>query len=57
MKCIQPYQPSSQIIETSEGYQIKLKCELDYYAKKCLTTIIEKHKLTLRIENDLIIIY
>ncbi len=32
MKCINPSQPSSQIEETSEGYQIKMECNLDYLA-------------------------
>jgi hypothetical protein len=57
MKCINPNQPSSQIEETSEGYQIKMKCDLDYYAKKCLTPIIDKYKLTLKWEKDTVIIH
>jgi hypothetical protein len=57
MKCINPNQPSSQIEEKSEGYQIKIKCDLDFYAKKCLTSIIDKYKLTLNWEKDTVIIH
>ena len=56
MKCINPNQPSSQIEEVPEGYQIKMKCDLDPYAKKCLTPIIDRYNLTLRWENGLVII-
>ena len=57
MKCINPNQPSSQIEETSEGYQIKMKSDLDYYAKKCLAPIVEKYHLKLNWEKDLVIIH
>ena len=57
MKCINPNQPSSQIEETSEGYQIKMKCDLDHYARKCLTPIVDKYKLTLNWEKDTVIIH
>jgi hypothetical protein len=56
MKCINSNQPSSQIEETSEGYQIKMDCDLDYYAKRCLTPIVEKYHLKLKWEKDLVII-
>ena len=57
INCISPNQPSSQIVETSEGYQIKMKCDLDYYAKKCLAPIVEKYHLALNWEKDAVIIH
>jgi hypothetical protein len=57
MQCINPNQPSSQIEETPEGYQITMKCNLDYYAKKCLTPIVDKYHLTLNCEKDLVVIH
>jgi len=56
INCVDPDKPSSQIEETSEGFRIMLNCKLDYYAKKCFTPIIEKYKLTLKVENDLVVI-
>lgn len=56
MNCVNPNQPSSQIEETSEGYQIKMKCELDQYARKCLTPIVERYNLTLNWENGLVVV-
>ena len=52
-----PDVPSSQIEENSEGFRIVLNCELDSYAKKCFAPIIERYKLTLAVENDLVVIY
>ena len=57
MDCINPNEPSSQIEETSEGYQIKMECDLSHYALKCLTPIVEKYKLTLRFEYDFVIVH
>jgi len=57
MNCVDPDVPSSQIEETSEGFRILLNCELDYYAKKCFAPIIEKYKLALTVENDLVVIH
>ena len=57
MQCINPNKPSSQIVETSEGFQIKMDCDLDYYAKRCLTPIIGKYKLKLKWEIDSVIIH
>jgi hypothetical protein len=56
MKCINPNQPSSQIIESPEGYNIKMNCELDHYARKCLAPIIERYNLTLMLEKGFAII-
>jgi hypothetical protein len=56
IKCINPNQPSSQIEETPEGYQIKMKCNLDHYAIKCLTPIVERYNLALLWESGLVII-
>ena len=56
MNCVNPNLPSSQIEDTSNGFRIILNCELDHYAKKCFTPIIEKYKLSLTVENNLVII-
>jgi hypothetical protein len=57
MNCVNPNQLSSQIEETNGSYQIKMKCDLDPYAKKCLAPIIDKYKLTLKWEKDSVIIH
>ena len=56
MNCVNPDQPSSQIEEVSDGFQIKLKCDLDYHLKKCFSPIVDNYKLTLKFENGLIVI-
>lgn len=59
--CIDLNQPSSVIEEASDGYQIRMKCDLDYAsycrARKCLAPIIAEHKLALEWKRDIIIIH
>lgn len=56
MNYVNPNQPSSQIEEVSDGFQIKLKCDLDYHLKKCFSPIVDEYNLTLKFENGLIVI-
>ena len=57
MTCVSLDRPSSQIVETSNGYQIRMKCEIGTYAKKCLAPILNKYKLELKEESGLVIVY
>lgn len=53
--CISLECPSSQILpETSNSYQIKMKCKLDQKSKICLKPIMEKHNLSLNEKNGFI---
>lgn len=56
MTCVSIDRPSSQIMETSNGYQIKLKCDLDTHSKNCIAPILNKYKLGLKEENGFVIL-
>jgi hypothetical protein len=55
--CISIDRPSTQIIETPNGYQIRMKCELDSYSRKCIKPILDKYKLTMKEEKGFVIVY
>ncbi len=57
MSCVSIDRPSSQIMETTDGYQIKMKCDIDIHSKNCIKPILDKYKLRLREENGFIIVY
>lgn len=57
MTCVSIDQPSSQIIKTLDGYQIRMKCETSRNSRKCLKPILDKHKLQLKEEKGFIIVY
>ena len=49
--------PSSQITETSSGYQIRLKGSINRNSRKCIKSILEKYKLGMREEEGFVILY
>jgi hypothetical protein len=57
LKCVSIDKPSSQIVETPNGYQIMMKCEIGTYAKKCMATVLDKHKLGIKEENGFVILF
>ena len=57
LRCVSIDRPSSQIVETSNGYQIRMKCEVGTYAKKCMATVLNKYNLGLREENGFVILF
>jgi hypothetical protein len=57
MTCVSIDRPSSQIIEASNGYQIRMKCDIGTYVKKCIAPVLSKYKLVLREENGFVILY
>jgi hypothetical protein len=49
---------SSQISpDSSNNYQIKMKCALDEKSKNCLRPILEHHKLNLYEENGFVTLF
>jgi hypothetical protein len=56
--CISLDCPSSQISQNStNGYQIKMKCKLDKYSKNCLKPIMQQHNLDLQEENGYVTLF
>ncbi len=49
--------PSSQIIETANGYQIRLKGSINRNSRKCIEHILERYKLGMRKEKESLIFY
>jgi hypothetical protein len=49
--------PSSHITQTSSGYQIRLKDNINAHSKDCIKHILEKYKLEMRKENGFVILY
>ena len=48
LNCVSIERPSSQIIETADGYQIKMKGYMDWKSRKCIAPILDKYKLGMR---------
>ena len=54
LNCVSTQQPSSQIIETANGYQIKMKCHITQSSRKNIQPILNKHKLGMREEKGFV---
>jgi len=57
MTCVSVEQPSSQIVKTPDGYQIRMKCDINKKSRNCLKPVLEKHKLRLKEEKGFVIVY
>ena len=49
--------PSSQIIETANGYQIRLKGYINRNSRKCIEHTLERYKLGMRKEKEYLVFY
>ncbi len=43
--------------QPSNGYEIRMKCNLDNNSRNNIETILEKHKVGLKEENGILILY
>jgi hypothetical protein len=41
----------------TQGYQVHIKAPVDEMAHMCIQKLLDEHRLTMKMENDLIIIY
>jgi hypothetical protein len=57
MSCVSLDRPSSQITEAPDGYEIRMKCDVDSNSRKCIKPILDKYNLLLREENGFVILY
>ena len=51
------YSYGSKICKTVEGYQVRMKCSLDYKSHKIIQTILEKHNLQIDKTREGVVIY
>lgn len=54
--CVKIENPSSQILKTASGYQIRIKCAINFHARKCINPILSKYKLILKEEKDVLVL-
>ena len=47
----------SHVVEGSDGFEIKLKCELDDHSRSVIKTILNKHQLGMKEENGFVLTY
>jgi hypothetical protein len=55
--CVNLERPSSHIIETPSGIQIRLKGHINQNSRKSIKSILEKHKLKMRKEEGCVVFY
>jgi hypothetical protein len=50
--------PHSQVSKNPEGnYSIRMKCDLDSAARRCVASILQKHLLAMKEEKGFVIVY
>ena len=54
--CVSLDSLDSRMVKDGRGYRIKMKCELDSYARQCLNPILQRNGLTTEEENGYVII-
>jgi hypothetical protein len=47
----------SHVVEGSDGFEIKVKCDLDEHSRSVIKTILDRHQLGMKEENGFVLIY
>jgi hypothetical protein len=55
--CVSLDSKETTFLRGSNGFEIKIKCELDVRSRKCMEPILEKHNLGIKEDEGFIILY
>ena len=47
----------SHLVEGSDGFEIKLKCDLDEHSRSVIKSILDRHQLGMKEENGVVVTY
>lgn len=47
----------SHVVEGSDGFEIKVKCDLDDHSRSVIRTILDRHELGMKEENGVVVTY
>ncbi len=57
VQCVSLDNLSSQSAMNGNGYQIKMKCDLDNDSWGCVKPILKKHNLSIKVADGFVILY